>query len=606
MKLATFVKDDRERFGLVLEHPTTGEPWVFDPGLSEARLRLYGSKPTSALANRKLDFLGTWPSELADFLALGEAGMDALRRLQDYLLWFLSRGDRALLAGAGFPLEGVTLRAPIPRPRLLFGLVQNSPTFIRNNPERLVANMYPQGHQRPQGSLLGPGDPIVVTPGMTGFCWTPEPGVIIGKAGRDIPAREVQHYIAGYTLVMDLAHDRYTEQLLQAAGGQLDWFEDATGSWLGKKSDAMAAMGPYLTTADEVLNPYDLLLTTRQSGWLRDRAHTGSMMIGFERLVSWLSSFVTLQPGDVLHMGTLAFDGMLVTGDMAFGPEDYLEGDFESVGTLRLPVVMTNRGDWRAEDSPSRRVHPVPAVRDLLGSGRTSLALSDWSLTEVRHFWTVFGNYHTVEAVEGLAQRPLPRVLNAPASALSTSAGEVTVPKRAGTLSLGVELALVIRRLAYRLSEEGAADAILGYSPLLVLRDSSFADPIVLPATPQEANLPAVYARWADGGNVLSQRPVELEPSSIPGRTIELSIQGLGDFKTSTDEYLLQAPAVLAFLTQEITLFPGDVVTLGPTGEAIALPEDGPLAAECRAVARIEGLGEVRAVFRRQAAGSGT
>ncbi|UCH25980.1 MAG: fumarylacetoacetate hydrolase family protein [Trueperaceae bacterium] len=605
MKLATFVTGGRERFGVVLEDPASGEPWVFDPGLSEARLRLYGSKPTSALANRELHFLEVWPKELADFLTLGEAGMDALRRLQDTLLWFLSRGDRAILTGAGFPLESVTLRAPIPRPRLLFGLVQNSPTFIRNNPERLVANMYPQGHQRPQGSLLGPGDPVVVTPGMTGFCWTPEPAVVIGKAGRDIPTREVQHHIAGYTLVMDLAHDRYTEQLMEAAGGQLDWFEDATGSWLGKKSDAMAAMGPYLKTADEVLNPYDLLLTTRQSGQLRDRAHTGSMMIGFERLVSWLSSFMTLQPGDVLHMGTLAFDGMFITGDMSFGPEDDIEGELESVGTLRLPVVMTERDDWRAEESPSRRIHPAPAVRDVLKSGRTSLGVGDWSLSEVRHFWTVFGNYRTVEAVEGLAPRPLPRVLNAPASALSASGGEITVPKRAGALSLGVELALVIRRLAYRISEEGAADAILGYSPLLVLRDSSFADPIAYPATPQEANLPAVYARWADGFNVVSPRLVGLEPSALAGRTVELSIEGLGDFRANTDEYLLQAPAVLAFLTQEITLFPGDVVTLGPSGEAVPLPRDGPTAAECRAVARIEGLDEVRAVFRRQSAEDG-
>ena len=113
-------------------------------------------------------------------------------------------------------------------------------------------------------------------------------------------------HIAGFTLVMDLVHDQYTEpDATRGERQEMDWFEDATGSWLGKKSDTMGSMGPFLTTRDEVGNPYDRLFYTRQSGWLRDRAHTGSMMIGFERVVSWLSSFVTLYPGDVIHMGTL-------------------------------------------------------------------------------------------------------------------------------------------------------------------------------------------------------------------------------------------------------------------------------------------------------------
>ena len=152
----------------------------------------------------------------------------------------------------------------------------------------------------------------------------------------------MQH-IAGFTLVMDLVHDLYTEQMLHEAGGQMDWFEDATGSWLGKKSDTMGAMGPFLTTKDEVGNPYDLLLYTRQSGWLRDRAHTGSMVIGFERVVSWLSSFVTLYPGDVIHMGTLAVDGMPYLADLSYGKDDYIEGDWEGVGS-----VASARGDGGA------------------------------------------------------------------------------------------------------------------------------------------------------------------------------------------------------------------------------------------------------------------
>ena len=78
-----------------------------------------------------------------------------------------------------------------------------------------------------------------------------------------------------------------------------------------------------------------------------------------------------------------------------------------------------------------------------------------------------------------------------------------------------------------------------------------------------------------------------------------LSVPGLGDLEASTDEYLLLAPEILAFLTQEITVFPHDVVTLGRTGELLELPPQHPLAADFMVAAAIEGLGGVEARFSR-------
>lgn len=594
VRLATFVTQGRERFGLVIDHPASGEPWIFDPERAVRRLELYGSKQTSPLAYRTPNLRRSWPRQLVGLLELGTEGLDAARRLQDQLLGFLASSDQALLAGAGLPLANVELRAPIPRPRLFFGLVQNSPTFVRNDPGRSLVNVYPQGHQRTHGSLLGPGDPVVVTAEMTNLCWTPEPGIVIGRGGRDIPAAAAHDHIAGYTLVMDLVHDRYTDQHLEAAGGTLDWFADATGSWLGKKSDTMGAMGPFLTTSDEVANPYDLLLTTRQSGWLRDRAHTGSMLIGFERLIAWLSSFVALRPGDVLHTGTLAYDGMILTDDMPFGPDDYIEGDLERVGRLRLPVVYPARDDWRSERDPGRSIHPVPAVRDLVESGHTD-PVERWDFGETRHLWTSFGNARSTEA-PGNSGRP-PRILNAPPSLLARSGSRVRIPVWARTLTIGIELAFVVNRPAHRVRESEAGDFVLGYSPMIVAHDSSFAEAIRSPATPQEANLPAVYARWPDGFNVIAPDTVALAPSKIRGRTMGLSVPGLGVLEASTDAYLLLAPEILAFLTQEITLFPHDVVTLGRLEALLELPPDHPLAADFTVTAAIDGMSEVHARF---------
>ncbi len=598
MKLVTFVVGGVERFGFVIDHPATGEPWVFDPEETEARLYFYASRPTSPYNVNRPRFLADrpWPRSLTTFLALGDDGMVAVKRLQEYLLRFLEQSDQALLAGAGYPLDAVQLRAPIPRPRLYFGLVQNSPTFIRYNDQRPVVNVYPQGHQRPQGSLVSPGEPVYVPQDMGTFGWTPEPGLIIGRGGKNIAVADAMDHIAGFTLIMDLVHDQYTEQMMHSSGGQMDWFEDATGSWLGKKSDTLGAMGPYLTTVDEVGNPYDCLLYTRQSGWQRDRAHTGSMVIGFERVVSWLSSFITLHPGDVIHMGTLAVDGMPFLTHLDYGPEDYIEGEWEGVGTLRLPVVVEACGDWRAKDDPGRTIHPVPAVRDLIDAGTAQITTpDDWHLENVRHFWTVYGNYRDVEAVEGMAVRSLPRVLNCPVSALSCSGAAVEIPHRASELSVGVELAFVVNRIAHKVAEEEADDYVLGYLPLAVLHDTSFAEPIRQPASTQEAAMPVVYGRWADGFNIASVRPTRMSADAIGGRSMRLAVDEIGEITCNTDEYVLGASQVLAFLTQWITVFPGDVVTLGRTGKRLTVPADRKLDPETMLTASIEGIGEVHA-----------
>ena len=92
-------------------------------------------------------------------------------------------------------------------------------------------------------------------------------GVIIGKRCKYIPASRAIEYVAGYTNVIDAALRNVQNDYnrTETRMGK-DWYIDATASWIGKKMDTMGAMGPYLTTNDEVLNPFDLLCFSKQDG----------------------------------------------------------------------------------------------------------------------------------------------------------------------------------------------------------------------------------------------------------------------------------------------------------------------------------------------------
>lgn len=587
MKLATFRANDQQYFGLVLDNPHTHEAWIFEPSITQERLRIYASRGTSPYVATQPRFWDAAPTSMIDFLQSGDEGMRRMRGFEDFMRRFIETADAFILRGGYYRVQDVELCAPVPRPQLIFGLVQNSPTVWRHVLTRKHLNIFPQGHQRPLGTVLGYGDPVVLPKAdVIEGGWNPELGVIIGKGGRDIPIQQAMQHVAGFTVVSDVTVD-YFRQDYHKQPEPRDWFEDAMTSWGDKKSDARFPMGPYLVTPDEVGNPYDLMIYTRQSGQLRDRSHTGSMHIGIERTISWLSSFRTLQPGDVIHMGTMGYDGSpFLQQPLA---SDVIESEIERVGILRNPVYHESyAGEAAAEQT--RRFHPAPNIRAIMGTSAERIsAAASWTPSQTHHLWILFGNYADAHSKEALPKRPYPRFLGAPASALASSGHQINIPKRAGNISFSCELACVIKQLMARASEEEAENAILGYLPLAVLSDASFADDIIEPASPQERHLPTVYARWADGFNLVGQpQPIK----DWRNRRCIIHLNGIGEISANTDDYLLSAAQVIAYMTRYITLFPGDVITLGSLGQRINLPSDYPQQEQLAGYAEIEGLGQ--------------
>lgn len=146
-------------------------------------------------------------------------------------------------------------------------------------------------------SIVGPHDNITIPRGSKKTDWEVELGVVIGKPAKYVSEAEALAHVAGYCVVNDLS-----ERAFQLEG---------TGQWVkGKSADTFGPIGPWLVTADEVLNPQNLDLWLEVDGHVYQRSSTKHMIFPVARLVSYISGFMSLQPGDIISTGTPPGIGM--------------------------------------------------------------------------------------------------------------------------------------------------------------------------------------------------------------------------------------------------------------------------------------------------------
>jgi 2,4-didehydro-3-deoxy-L-rhamnonate hydrolase len=140
-------------------------------------------------------------------------------------------------------------------------------------------------------SIMGPNDDVMIPRGSEKTDWEVELGVVIGREARYVAEADALSYVAGYCVVNDLS-----ERAFQLEG---------TGQWVkGKSADTFGPIGPWLVTADEVPDPQALNLWLEVDGHRYQNGSTGTMVFGVAYLVSYLSRFMSLQPGDVISTGT--------------------------------------------------------------------------------------------------------------------------------------------------------------------------------------------------------------------------------------------------------------------------------------------------------------
>ena len=171
-------------------------------------------------------------------------------------------------------------------------------------------------------ALVGPNDPLVIPRNSAKTDWEVELAVVIGKKASYVDESEALDFVAGYCL-----HNDYSEREFQL---------ERNGQWVkGKSCDSFAPMGPYLVTKDEVKNYNKLHMWLTVNGNTMQDGNTDDMIFTVPFLISYVSQFMTLLPGDVISTGTPAGVGLGMKPPVYLKPGDIIELGIEGLGTQR-------------------------------------------------------------------------------------------------------------------------------------------------------------------------------------------------------------------------------------------------------------------------------
>ena len=175
--------------------------------------------------------------------------------------------------------------------------------------------------------IVGPNDDLVIPRGSDKTDWEVELGVVIGKPAKYVSEADARSHVAGYCVVHDVS-----ERAFQLEG---------TGQWVkGKSADTFGPIGPWLVTADEIPEPGNLGLWLDVDGRRRQDGSTKTLIFGVDYLVSYISRFMSLQPGDVILTGTPAGVGLGQKPPVYLKPGDVVTASIEGLGEQTHKVVM--------------------------------------------------------------------------------------------------------------------------------------------------------------------------------------------------------------------------------------------------------------------------
>jgi 2-keto-4-pentenoate hydratase/2-oxohepta-3-ene-1,7-dioic acid hydratase in catechol pathway len=292
----------------------------------------------------------------SDMHAFIEAGPTAQRQAEQLLAAYRNAPDKV----AAISLTEISWHPPVRRPGKICCIALNNSA---SDSRRISGPNHPMFFLKPRSCLVGHEQDIVVRPHYGGLHPEPELAVVLGRTAKDLDPRSALDAVFGYSIINDItgnemrAQDRVHYYALYASKENPDQVErreqhlSYTARYKG--SDTFGPMGPWLATRDEVSDPHALDVTCSVAGVLLAEDSTRYLTYSVSEVLAYISRYHTLEPGDVIAMGTAFRPSAQSRRSLHTGDLSRMDGPVEvtitGLGTLRNGVrrVVDDPGDWR-------------------------------------------------------------------------------------------------------------------------------------------------------------------------------------------------------------------------------------------------------------------
>ncbi len=270
------------------------------------------AQPGVVLENR---IFSLRPAGFQDMLSVIRGGWTARAEIDLYL--------KSVPHSVSIDIQSAILLAPVPRPPKVICVGLNYRDHAEES--KMEIPQVPTIFNKFPTSITGPGSAIILPKNSEKPDYEAEFAFVVGQGGRHIPAEHWKRHVFGYMCLNDVsARD----------------FQMATSQWLmGKTFDTFAPTGPWLTTADEIAEPHNLDISLTINGEQMQSSNTKNLIFGIPKLVEYLSSVFTLEPGDIVSTGTPGGVGFAQKPPRWLKPGDDVVVKVQGLGELRNHVV---------------------------------------------------------------------------------------------------------------------------------------------------------------------------------------------------------------------------------------------------------------------------
>ena len=252
--------------------------------------------------------------------------VDVSTGIEDYNEAFFASGGLARLSswleknGSSAPRVDTSVRlgSPLARPSKIVCIGLNYTDHAKEAGLKIPKE--PILFFKATSAIVGPNDDLVIPKNSKKTDWEVELGIVIGRHTSYVSEDEALDYVAGYVL-----HNDYSEREFQAERG---------GQWVkGKSCDTFAPLGPFIATRDEIADVHNMGMWLKVNDEFKQQGNTGNMIFNVPFLVSYVSQFMTLLPGDVISTGTPAGVGLGFDPPQYLSPGDVVELGIDGLGS---------------------------------------------------------------------------------------------------------------------------------------------------------------------------------------------------------------------------------------------------------------------------------